>query len=101
MMRRRAFLQSLAAGVAGFALDPERLLWVPGQRVFFFTPPPLYPTLSISQIVAATYEKVLRERRLTDNLWFDSAFVRECERKGILIRGADLDVTLDYVRNEP
>lgn len=99
-MNRRGFLTALGLGAAGLVLDPERLLWVPGQRTIFL--PPLYPTLSISQIVAATYEQVLREHRgLTGNLWFDSAFVRECERKGILIRGADLNVTLDYLRNEP
>ncbi len=34
-MNRRLFLSSLTAAAAGFALDPERLLWVPGARKFF------------------------------------------------------------------
>jgi hypothetical protein len=34
-MNRRAFLQALLAGSAGFALDPERLLWVPGAKTIF------------------------------------------------------------------
>lgn len=37
-MNRRAFLRLLAGGVAGFALDPDRLLWVPGQRTHFIMP---------------------------------------------------------------
>ena len=32
---RRAFVGVLSAGLAGFALDPDRLLWVPWQRTFF------------------------------------------------------------------
>lgn len=34
-MNRRHFLNVLGAGTAGMVLDPERLLWVPGQRTFF------------------------------------------------------------------
>ena len=34
-MNRRGFFGLLGAGLAGFALDPERLLWVPGQKTFF------------------------------------------------------------------
>jgi hypothetical protein len=40
-MNRRAFLTTLAAGLAGAALDPERLLWVPGKKTIFL--PPLRP----------------------------------------------------------
>ena len=39
-MDRRALLQLAAAADAGFVLDPERLLWRPGQRTIFV------PTLS-------------------------------------------------------
>ena len=35
---RRAFLQLLTAGTAGMVLDPERLLWVPGQKTIFIAP---------------------------------------------------------------
>jgi hypothetical protein len=34
-MHRRGFLGLAFSGLAGFALDPERLLWVPGQRTYF------------------------------------------------------------------
>ena len=39
-MNRRTFLQRSAAAGVAFALDPERLLWRPGQRTIFV------PTLS-------------------------------------------------------
>jgi hypothetical protein len=36
MMNRRAFLtRATAAAIGVFALDLDRLLWVPGQRTFF------------------------------------------------------------------
>lgn len=38
-MNRRAFLSTLVAGLAGAALDPERLLWVPGQKTIFLPSP--------------------------------------------------------------
>lgn len=34
-MNRRAFLGLLASAAAGAALDPERLLWVPGRKTIF------------------------------------------------------------------
>lgn len=37
-MNRRHFLNLAALGTAGMVLDPERLLWVPGQRTFFLPP---------------------------------------------------------------
>ena len=32
---RRGFAATLAAALAGAVLDPERLLWVPGQKTIF------------------------------------------------------------------
>ncbi len=37
-MNRRNFLQFAAVGL-GMALDPERLLWVPGRKTIFIPPP--------------------------------------------------------------
>jgi hypothetical protein len=34
-VNRRGFLGALAAFAAGAVLDPERLLWVPGQKTIF------------------------------------------------------------------
>lgn len=36
-MNRRAFLSAVAASIPAMALDPERLLWIPGQRSYFDT----------------------------------------------------------------
>lgn len=35
-MNRRSFLGLLGVGAAGFALDPERLLWRPGEKSYHF-----------------------------------------------------------------
>ncbi len=35
MNSRRGFLGGLAALIAGSAIDPERLLWVPGKKTIF------------------------------------------------------------------
>ena len=42
-MNRRTFIQLLSAGVVGFELDPERLLWTPGQKTIFIPPPRVVP----------------------------------------------------------
>ena len=36
-MNRRAFLALCSAGAAGMAVDPERLLWVPGAKTIFLS----------------------------------------------------------------
>jgi hypothetical protein len=51
-MNRRGFLQTLAAGLAGAALDPERLLWKPGAKTFFL--PTLKPIVQpVGWVVSA------------------------------------------------
>jgi hypothetical protein len=42
-MNRRSFIASLTAAAAGFALDPERLLWIPGAKTISI--PKLQPYL--------------------------------------------------------
>jgi len=44
---RRSFITALAAAVPGLILDPERLLWVPGQKTFFI-PPELKPPVGLA-----------------------------------------------------
>lgn len=40
MIDRRRFLQILgSSAVAAYALDPEKLLWIPGQKKIFIPPP--------------------------------------------------------------
>lgn len=57
-MNRRAFLSTLAAGLAGAALDPERLLWVPGQKTIFI------PAIPASRLVTTDYLQLLVEEGL-------------------------------------
>jgi hypothetical protein len=49
MMDRRAFFGSLAAMVAGATLDPEKLLWEPGKKLFFDTAPRIGPAMKLIQ----------------------------------------------------
>lgn len=44
-MKRRGFLGTVLAGVAGFALDPDMVLWVPGEKTIFI-PKPVVQKLS-------------------------------------------------------
>ena len=37
-MNRRRFFSVLAAGVAGLAIDPERLVWTPGAKTHILPP---------------------------------------------------------------
>ena len=49
-MNRRQFLAATAAAVGAFALDPERLLYVPGRKTYFDTgawSPPTYRGMTV------------------------------------------------------
>lgn len=59
--------------------------------------------LSISQIVASSYPAVLAEMRKPTNQWAESAFMRELERQGAIVRrslGPTIECPLDYQRNQ-
>lgn len=43
-MNRRGFIGSIGAALAGTVLDPERLLWVPGQKVISIPKPSVFIT---------------------------------------------------------
>lgn len=47
-MNRRAFLTAVAAAIPAFGLDPERLLWRPGQRSYFDIVKPVSPGWTLS-----------------------------------------------------
>lgn len=58
--------------------------------------------LTISQIVAASYNAVVAEARKPTNQWTESAFLKELERQGGVTRiagGPQIEVPLDYRRN--
>lgn len=40
MLDRRSFLQSFATAVGVAAIDPEKLLWKPGEKIIFIPPSP-------------------------------------------------------------
>lgn len=57
-MNRRSFLSLIPAALAGATLDPERLLWVPGQKTLFL--PSARVAFSTTEVISAlkyTYGK--------------------------------------------
>ena len=46
-MNRRRFFSVLAAGVAGLAIDPERLVWTPGAKTHILPPPQGWGTVNV------------------------------------------------------
>jgi hypothetical protein len=69
VINRRGFLKRLAASstaVAGaFAIDPERLLWVPGAKTIFL--PAEKPLITGAAEVAKAYQDI-RQRPIEDVL---------------------------------
>ena len=55
-MNRREWLKLILSGAAGLALDPEKLLWVPGQKTIFI---PSGKILTYSQIVSMEYARII------------------------------------------
>lgn len=90
-MNRRSFFRLVSAGIVGLGIDPQRL-WLPAPIKRRF--------LSISHIVAVSYEQVVRNQK--QHVWADNALLRELERKGHLTRivgGQTVEIPLDYRRN--
>lgn len=59
-------------------------------------------TLSVSQIVASSYNAVLAISRQPENQWAESAALREMEKQGMIVRkslGPQIEATLDYRAN--
>lgn len=59
-------------------------------------------SLSVSQIIAVSYNAVLAESRKAANQWAESALMRELERQGAVERkslGPQIEAPLDYRRN--
>jgi len=84
-MNRRAFLSLSSLVAAGMVLDPERLLWVPGQKNYFFVHPQPIAKPSIAELVALVYEKVVIERAKDGQLfWNDSAMIHQFAQDAVL-----------------
>jgi hypothetical protein len=85
-VNRRNFLSTLVAAAAGMTLDPERLLWVPGQKTIFIPSPKqtlMYDELLSSTLIdwhALMIKNIMRTNTLLFHLENDrphSAFVIE------------------------
>jgi hypothetical protein len=76
-MNRRDFLRYLIAAPIAAHLDVEKLLWIPGEKTIFI---PSGKVLSISQIVAIEFERVLPKIR--DMFERDDLFYRELFKRG-------------------
>ncbi len=58
--------------------------------------------LTVGQILAVSYPAVLAEMRKAANQWAESAFLRELERQGAIVRtslGQQIEAPLDFQRN--
>lgn len=64
-MNRRNFFGSLATMAATLALDPEKLLWVPGQRKIFIPAAPKIELSNLDMINKMTL-KYIRDAGLVD-----------------------------------
>lgn len=89
VVNRRAFLQIAGAAVAGLAIDPERLLWTPGQTV----------SVTVVEEFGVSFEWVTREvlRLMEKNLKLADTFDRSYDRQFIASydrRGARLGETV-------
>ena len=83
-MNRRDFLQRASLAVAAMAIDPERLLWTPGQKTIFLPPTKRLRHLTFAEILAVTYDQVLAERYRINHQWADSPLLVELERMGAI-----------------
>lgn len=84
-MNRRSFLKLLSAGVIGYELDIEKLLWVPGQKKIFL-PAPKH-IVSLNEIVDIEIRRVLPQlRQLFER---DDIFYRTLSSGHYTISGKD------------
>jgi hypothetical protein len=57
MTSRRGFLSALLGGASALAVDPERLIWMPGQKKIFIPPPPQYRHFQVVLTETMTMEE--------------------------------------------
>jgi hypothetical protein len=94
-VNRRGFLSLLGLGTAGLVLDPERLLWVPGQKTIFLPSIGTYaPHPNIGLIVAQAWEAVVA-RHPRDSV-FASQWLFEKLKEPTDISGGSLIMPVAY-----
>lgn len=84
-MNRRGFLEALAGAIAGAAVDPERLGWVKGAKLWTFGPHPLIEYSPNALIVERIISRSALEA-LERSLVIGRGFVR-VGKDGIYIGG--------------
>lgn len=76
-MNRRGFLKLGSAAVAGLIYDPDLLLWRPPKAMIVVPAMPVVRSVSFAQLVAATYDEVLKERSRDGHyFWSDTKIIR-------------------------
>lgn len=94
-MNRRGFLSLLGLGAAGLAIDPERLLWVPGQKTIFLPSVARFaPHPNMGMIVARAWEDVMMRHAKDDT--FKSKWLFEQLCKPDFAEGESRVVTVAY-----
>ena len=78
-MNRRGFLGLTAAAIGGMVLDPELALWVPGRKSYVFLAAPKIRHVSIAELLAVTFDRVMQERMREGQsvFWNDERIIRE------------------------
>lgn len=88
-MNRRAFLSTLAAGLTGLTLDPERLLWRPGAKTIFLPPKPsLLAPMGLARGDLFTIEGVyaINPRTYMATEWLQQFVITDDVRSGASVR---------------
>lgn len=57
-MNRRAFLQTVAAAATGFALDPSRLLYVPGAKTLYLPEKEIITAKSLPEALSKSLKAI-------------------------------------------
>ena len=63
-MKRRHFLASMLTAASAMVLDPDKLLWIPGQKTIFIPSAPLPRVLDLDEINAFAF-RILAPSALT------------------------------------
>lgn len=80
-MNRRDFLFRASLSVVALGIDPEQLLWTPGHMI---SVPAMPATLSMGDLVALTWQKVMDERNKDGQLfWHDRDMIRRFAREAV------------------
>jgi hypothetical protein len=75
-VNRRRFLTLGGAAAAGLIWDPELLLWRP-RKAMVVVPELALHRVSLAELVAVTYDKVVQERLKAGNyFWNDEVLIR-------------------------